>query len=572
MNLFAYIDAIVNRGEPTHPLVETTARLGKVFCIKAPTTFERGITFNVSVNCGGQNREIVRVRSPGMRKRDRAQLIYPLRQGTDPQPVHVYIPENVRSHQRFIVRVHGQEYLIRAPPFSSSGSSMHLPQCSNKRIDTQRERLFGLVRSFRNNEFSLLHVDEIDWDSVREMIAQNFPNHVYTRTDWHGLVTRHFLHHLLMIGAPNDVVLAVIEACPECLTWCDLSQKHSRWVALHYACMNGRCEENIKTILDAYPEASKMLSKGIRGRLPLHLYLHYVRRPSDNILRELLRAYPQSALENVLDPKGHNLIKLLCQKWGKLFHESPRRSRQGLVLQCIAQIHHVLRIRHELMLCSYSSDDETYGESNEMQSPPEFLPLHIASKDGGFIDMWLLPSEPIQRTVESIRGECDILFNFIEENASHVAITDNEGNNPLHLVANCTFKRSFHTDVQFRKDSPVDAGVRVVRCMHLGAIDTLLMLDNTLASVPDAKGRYPLHIGARSKMSWAFGLKLIWEHSPAVLKKRDPTNLLYPFMAAAVGTDADLDTIFEMLLVAPELVFSSSCALRKADAGFVNGR
>lgn len=448
--------------------------------------------------------------------------------------------------------MHGQEHLVRAPPFSSSGSFMRLPQCRNKRIDIQRERLFGLVRSFLNNEYNLLRADNIDWDAVREMIAQNLPSCVYIRSDWHGVITRHFIHHLLLIGASNDVLVSVIEACPDCVTWCDLNQSNSRWVALHYACANARQEENIKTVLDAYPEASKALSKGCRGRLPLHIYLHYAQYPSDYVLHELLQAYPQSTSENVLDSKGCTIVRLLCHKWGRYLHDSRTRSEPSLIHQCINQIHLILRTRYELSQPGFSTD-EKHSEEYVMQAPSEFLPLHLVVKDGGLIDLWSHPSEP---HIETMRDERNIISHFIEENSSHVAVADAEGNTPLHLVADCKFKRNYPADCQFSRDYPVE--VDVVRRMHFCAIKTLLMLDDTIASVPDAKGRFPLHIGANSKMCWYFGLQLIWQNSPLLLKLRDPTNLLYPFMAAAVGTDADLGTIFEMLKVAPELVLSTS--------------
>ena len=69
----------------------------------------------------------------------------------------------------------------------------------------------------------------------------------------------------------------------------------------------------------------------------------------------------------------------------------------------------------------------------------------------------------------------------------------------------------------------------------------------------DRRGRFCLHLALKHQMTWNTGVKVIFQANSKAIEQKDIIQKLYPFMLAAVGEKADLDTIYELLRAAPTL-------------------
>lgn len=72
--------------------------------------------------------------------------------------------------------------------------------------------------------------------------------------------------------------------------------------------------------------------------------------------------------------------------------------------------------------------------------------------------------------------------------------------------------------------------------------------------------RLAINIGADFGLRWSKGMKEIVEaecvRSGSTGSDRDEGSGFYPFMLAAKGTDSDLDAVFELARLSPEVVKS----------------
>lgn len=74
------------------------------------------------------------------------------------------------------------------------------------------------------------------------------------------------------------------------------------------------------------------------------------------------------------------------------------------------------------------------------------------------------------------------------------------------------------------------------------------------ASERDFKGRLCLSYAIELGYTWNYGLKLLYDLAIKALETRDEVTHLYPFMTAAVGENADLTTVMELLRQTPSVV------------------
>jgi ankyrin repeat protein len=86
-------------------------------------------------------------------------------------------------------------------------------------------------------------------------------------------------------------------------------------------------------------------------------------------------------------------------------------------------------------------------------------------------------------------------------------------------------------------------------------IEILLRASAESASVPDPKGRLPLHLALGSGKRWDQGIKDIISCFPDALAVVDPCTGLAPFQLAAEGSKTDLTTIFEIIRSSPSLLW-----------------
>lgn len=75
---------------------------------------------------------------------------------------------------------------------------------------------------------------------------------------------------------------------------------------------------------------------------------------------------------------------------------------------------------------------------------------------------------------------------------------------------------------------------------------------------PDIGGKLPLALAASSGLTWSQGTEQVFAAAPSILRKRDPSTGLFPFMLAATAEVKDeitlVDNIFRLLRLEPSLV------------------
>jgi hypothetical protein len=148
----------------------------------------------------------------------------------------------------------------------------------------------------------------------------------------------------------------------------------------------------------------------------------------------------------------------------------------------------------------------------------------------------------------------------------------------------CLFWRGYRAAMMCNKAGDLPLHL-FIRCGHQddSIVRALLASYPNAARVPDPSGTLPLISAIQNGMTWESGIRRIFLAAPEVLKSRDQTTKLYPFMLAAaaaadtnhhdadwimdtlmvdgeeIGQEDDLDelnTLFCLLCEAPELLHS----------------
>ena len=79
----------------------------------------------------------------------------------------------------------------------------------------------------------------------------------------------------------------------------------------------------------------------------------------------------------------------------------------------------------------------------------------------------------------------------------------------------------------------------------------------SIAILTTRDGRSVLHLAVENGKGFSHSggvLKRLCDVAPEVLSRRDPRTGLYPFMLAAVENNNEIDVIFQLLIMSPELV------------------
>ena len=97
-----------------------------------------------------------------------------------------------------------------------------------------------------------------------------------------------------------------------------------------------------------------------------------------------------------------------------------------------------------------------------------------------------------------------------------------------------------------------------------GTVEALLGSNGSAASLPNSKGRLPLHIAIEKGLGWNEGTAEIYNAYPAAVSVRDPMNGDFPFIAAASKCNQEgainLSSLYLLLKTDPSVVaLSYSC-------------
>ena len=132
-------------------------------------------------------------------------------------------------------------------------------------------------------------------------------------------------------------------------------------------------------------------------------------------------------------------------------------------------------------------------------------------------------------------------------NIKAATMIDNNGSIPIHYL--CQYNPSMLTNLSWLE--------RERGCFEVVNDEGFTPLD--VLAGDDNSGLLPVTIAVKHNIKWGNGMQYIIEENMVAkewnsLVKKDPKTGLHIFQLAAVGRDADLSTIFKLLLVNPGLV------------------
>jgi ankyrin repeat protein len=136
--------------------------------------------------------------------------------------------------------------------------------------------------------WTLLH-DACEHDDTKHIIqlAHTHAEDALTKES-HGMTPM----HVLLYGHPTvSAVTALLEACPQAASDCDLNGD----TPLHLACC-GPSKEIVELLLDACPTAISMQNN--EGLMPLHMACRY-NPQNEEIIRLLVDKYPFALLSHI---------------------------------------------------------------------------------------------------------------------------------------------------------------------------------------------------------------------------------------------------------------------------------
>jgi len=141
----------------------------------------------------------------------------------------------------------------------------------------------------------------------------------------------------------------------------------------------------------------------------------------------------------------------------------------------------------------------------------------------------------------------DIVARFGRKGASKV---DSSGNLPLHLfLESCMVSRERALNFGFSRNKD-EYKAAVVKCFEV-----ILAANRNAAKMMNGEGRHPLHVAIESCPALYGGIiEPLLDLAPRSLLARDMKTRLYPFAAAAIGADADLDTAYNLLRRDPSVL------------------
>jgi len=124
--------------------------------------------------------------------------------------------------------------------------------------------------------------DPSSWDAILRWLDSNPPNIRAQGAEYREEFDLTPLHLACRNAPPAEVVIQLLAASPETVTWDDAFS----WLPLHYACANGASEEVIQVLTTAHPPSKTAIDK--RNRTPLHFALGNATRQAPPGVVEIL--------------------------------------------------------------------------------------------------------------------------------------------------------------------------------------------------------------------------------------------------------------------------------------------
>eukprot|EP00816_Leptocylindrus_hargravesii_P011703 CAMPEP_0196815142 /NCGR_PEP_ID=MMETSP1362-20130617/48010_1 /TAXON_ID=163516 /ORGANISM="Leptocylindrus danicus, Strain CCMP1856" /LENGTH=509 /DNA_ID=CAMNT_0042191999 /DNA_START=77 /DNA_END=1602 /DNA_ORIENTATION=- len=427
-----------------------------------------------------------------------------------------------------------------------------------------------------------------DWDAILQELRNQGSQTVinvrgFCHAGRHGAKT-YLLHELCAYNAPNDILRMAIDINQKALasgvTQTNyLESKDANGLrVLHRACSNGNSGGNIRTVLEAYPQAAacqrEFIGDELNGRssrntaptLPIYLYMKSnISEVRGDVVDWLLDAYPAAAMLDVSNV-GAGVGERCASFSSSLIRVSLDRiaSVSSHYMSIVSALLSVQNESSASILNDPRLLEDTENQMEECWKVLDSVLLHAIKThkhEHAGVDGVLLSSDCLLHYFLNLYydwTDCHIRYDasleiprvFIRRHVDKIMVRDGNGNLPLHSLLKMKSARKMFC----------------CRCasnnLHLQHIqysmETLLSSEagSKAARTSNNQLELPMHLALENGVCWGDTLKLMVNAAPESLRTRDIHSRLYPFMVAAAATAecneschcvTTLDTIFNLL-------------------------
>mmetsp|Transcript_12869 Transcript_12869/g.19545 ORF Transcript_12869/g.19545 Transcript_12869/m.19545 type:complete len:455 (-) Transcript_12869:627-1991(-) len=325
-----------------------------------------------------------------------------------------------------------------------------------------------------------------------------------------------------LCAAAVNLVLKLIDICPEALDHVtpDLVMPDRDWIPLFAFCNEYYAPEIILRILDESPSSAFRVDPNTMGP-PLHSILNSDSRPylcfqyiTLDVVTEFLEINPKVALE--LDWYGESIWDNVIFTLGL---RSPKYEAHKEKMEHLVELFRVILYARFI---GRGGDSNDYMELHELllELPRDLRSSLLKDVSRKMKTNYLLHMR---------KGLEILLYQFMRKFKWQISKRNSRGYFPLPLLLLCKHKALI---LQFIKPM-------IGECMEAAAFS---VNDWNICC---------LHISLENHLLWHEGVKELCYASGKIVNIRNPETRLYPFMEAAVGFLADLDTVFSLLHASP---------------------
>ena len=334
--------------------------------------------------------------------------------------------------------------------------------------------------------------------------------------------------HLICAPAGQADVLDTLLSCPQGHQALQKRTLQAGFLPLHLACRKGASHFLVERLVQAWPQAVKILDEDQKW-LPLH---YACARLDRTVAENLVKVYPESVL--VRDPCGRLPFQIAYDRNASISF------LQLLVTPGQPLLHFCLRnglderFIHSLLIRSPEVVSQRDGSGS--------LPIHCASS--------LKPPPRL-----------DLLNLLIAEDSESLRQGNNHGDCPFHVA--CKSQSSFEV-LRLLMPDPVEySKIRNHRselALHLACqygasiqvLDFLIKANPDSSLVTNAKGNLPVHDLASGKVFSLDRAQFAVQHFSATLQTRNKTGFVPLHLACS--RNAQLDSVYTLLRFYPDIL------------------
>mmetsp|Transcript_11400 Transcript_11400/g.17133 ORF Transcript_11400/g.17133 Transcript_11400/m.17133 type:complete len:384 (-) Transcript_11400:176-1327(-) len=263
----------------------------------------------------------------------------------------------------------------------------------------------------------------------------------------------------------------------------------------------------VLALIEVYP--ASLRKKGLGGVLPLHYAVSVHNEHSPDVVSAILDHYPIAA--TVKDSSGEIPLRWALA-WRSFWGEDPSLAGNGRGSQLLAKV--LSRRNVDIVRMLLNAHPAASLENNRRGGGPWQIVAKLWHSNVDTLDM---RENLFELTEEILRAR------FIARSGEGTT------SQPLHAIV---------------REKGCDAELR----------NNFIARYGNQARHHDFTGRFCLHLSIENGCTWENGVKQYYQAAPKAIETRDVRTHLFPFMLAAIGENAEVETIFHLLKEDPSLI------------------